>query len=202
MEKTFFDYISNDGNNMVFGLPFTEELRGRAARLPEGTEVCFGDELAVKCDDDLFLAEAAGRLLLVEELADESLTALDAGKAASGASSLPEELEGWTTDFSFASGYVLTAEFRAGTLTLRHSPEPVIANPFGSGGALEAPKAQAPLASLGTLSLQAVKTGDKRFLLRFPETGEIIFLNARRFLLYGILRGRIAAGFVEVPAKE
>ena len=200
MEKTFFDYISNDGNNMVFGLPFTEELRGRAARLPEGTEVCFGDELAVKCDDDLFLAEAAGRLLLVEELADESLTALDAGKAASGASSLPEELEGWTTDFS--SGYVLTAEFRAGTLTLRHSPEPVIANPFGSGGALEAPKAQAPLASLGTLSLQAVKTGDKRFLLRFPETGEIIFLNARRFLLYGILRGRIAAGFVEVPAKE
>ena len=48
MEKSFFDYISNDGNNMVFGLPFTEELRGRAPRLPEGTEVCFGDELAVK----------------------------------------------------------------------------------------------------------------------------------------------------------
>ena len=70
---------------MVFGLPFTEELRGRAARLPEGTEVCFGDELAVKCDDDLFLADVGGRIILAEELPDESLRALDAGQAAAGA---------------------------------------------------------------------------------------------------------------------
>ena len=202
MEKTLFDLISNDGKELLFGLPATEELSGRKAIDPDGSVLSFDSALAVKCDDDLFLADVGGKLYLAEELPDESLKAQDAELAAAGASALPEALEGWETDLSFASGYVLTAVFRAGTLTLRPSPEPVIANPFASGGALEAPKAQAPLAPLGTLALQAVKTGDKRFLLRFPETGEIIFLNARRFLLYSILRGRIAAGFVEVPAKD
>jgi hypothetical protein len=202
MGTTFFDYVSNDGKNLLFGLPATEELVGRPARLPDGTELRFETELAVKCDDDLFLAARGGRLLLVEELPDESLRALDAEAAAADAAALPEELEGWETDLCFASGYVLTALFKDGALTLRPSPEPIIANPFGSGGALEAPKVQEAPPVLATLSLRAVKTGEKRFLLRFPETGETVFLDGRRFLLYALLRGRIVTGFVEVPARD
>ena len=203
MENTLFDIISNNGKNLLFGLPATEELAGRKALLPDGTELPLGGALAVKCDDDLFLADAAGKLYLAEELPDESLKALDAELATAGASVLPEALEGWETDLCFASGYVLTAVFRAGTLTLRPSPEPVIANPFASGGALEAPQLPAsPPAPLATLPLNAAETGEKRFLLRFPETGEAVFLDARRFLLYAILRGRIVTGFVEAPAKD
>ena len=198
MGKTFFDYISNDGKDLVFGLPFTEELAGRSAALPDGSAVRFGKGLAVKCDDDLFLADVSGRLLLVEELPDESLKALDAEAATVGAEALPEALEGWETDFCFASGYVLNASFGNGKLTLRPSPEPDTSNLYSAGGAA-APKAEAPLAAL---PLQAAETGDKRFLLRFPETGETVFLDARRFLLYAIFGGRIAAGFVEAPARE
>ena len=203
MEKTLFDLISNDGKELLFGLPATEELSGRKAIDPDGSVLSFDSALAVKCDDDLFLADVGGKLYLAEELPDESLKAQDAELAAAGASALPEALEGWETDLSCASGYVLTAVFRAGTLTLRPSPEPVIANPFASGGALEAPKLPAsPLVPLATLSLQAVETGEKRFLLRFPETGETVFLDGRRFLLYAILGGRIVTGFVEAPAKD
>ena len=199
MGKTFFDYISNDGKNLVFGLPFTEELAGRSAALPDGSAVHFGKELAVKCDDDLFLAEMGGRFLLAEELPDESLKALDAEAATAGAVALPEALEGWETDFCFASGHVLTASFGDGKLTLRPSPEPDISTLFSSGGAAAPKAAEAPLAAL---PLQAAEIGDKRFLLRFPETGETVFLDARRFLLYAIFGGRIAAGFVEAPAKQ
>ena len=78
MGKNLFDYFTNEGKNTPFGLPFTEELIGRTALLPDGEKVSFGNELAVKCDNDLFLADAAGRILLVEEQPDESLTALDA----------------------------------------------------------------------------------------------------------------------------
>ena len=203
MENTLFDIISNNGKNLLFGLPATEELAGRKALLPEGSELPLGGALAVKCDDDLFLACAAGKLYLAEELPDGSLKALDAELATAGASVLPEALEGWETDLCFASGYVLTAVFRDGTLTLRPSPEPVIANPFASGGALEAPQLPAtPPTPLATLPLNAAETGEKRFLLRFPETGETVFLDARRFLLYAILRGRIVTGFVEAPAKD
>lgn len=203
MGKTFLDYVSNDGEYTLFGLPFTEELKGRSAVFPDGSTILFGDELSVKCDDDLFLADAAGRILLVEELPDESLKALDARKETADASALPAALEGWETDLCFASGYVLTACFKEGMLTLSPSPEPVVSNPFASGEAPTAEyAAEAPAAPPTTLSLKAAETGDKRFLLRFPETDETVFLDGRRFLLYAILRGRIAAGFVEVPAKE
>ena len=203
MKKTLFDYISNDGQNTVYALPTTEELAGRSARLPDGSEIRFGAELAVKCDDDLFLVAQGGRILLAEERPDETLEALDAEAAAAGAQALPEELEGWETDLCFAAGYVLTASFGNGALTLRPSPEPVIANPFASGGALKAPETpDAPAAPLATLPLRAVRTGDKRFLLCFPETGETVFLDGRRFLLYALLRGRVVTGFVEVPARS
>lgn len=199
MGKNLFDYCSNDGKNKLFGLPATEELTGRTALLPDGGKVCFGDELAVKCDDDLFLADAAGRLLLVEEQPDESLTAVDAEKTAADASALPEELEGWEADLGFASGYVLTALFKDGTLTLRPSPEPVVNSPFA--GEKKPAKAPEAMADPVTFALEAVKTGEKRFLLRLPETGELVFFDARRFLLYAILRGRIVAGFVEIPPR-
>ena len=200
MGKTLLDYVSNDGNSLLYGLPASEELAGRTAWLPDGSALSFSDELAVKCDDDLFLALHGGRLLLVEERADESLQALDTAAAAADASALPEELEGWETDLCLASGYVLTGLFRDGALTLRPSPEPVMQyNPFTSG---KKPAARAPEAPPLTLRLQAVKTGDKRFLLRFPETGETVFFSARRFLLYAILGGRIVTGFVEIPAKS
>lgn len=203
MGKNLFNYVSNEGKNLLFGLPSTEELVGRSAFLPDGTEVCFGEELAVKCDDDLFLADMPGRILLAEELPDESLKALDTEKATAGASALPEALEGWETELSFASGYILAAVFKDGTLTLSPSPEPVIPNPYASDDEPAAPEApEAPSVPPVTFSLQAVETGEKRFLLRFPETGETVFLDARRFLLYGILRGRIVAGFVELPPRE
>ena len=57
MSKKLFDYISNDGKNVLFGVPTTEELIGREALLPDGEKVCFGNEMAIKCDDDLFLPE-------------------------------------------------------------------------------------------------------------------------------------------------
>ena len=202
MKNTFRDCVTGSGRYGLFGLPATEELKGRTALLPDGSEVSFGTELAVKCDDDLFLADSSAGLLLVKELPDERLKALDAGKAASEAAALPEDLEGWTTDLCFASGYVLTAVFRNGTLTLSPSPEPEVVNVFGTGEPSAASKAPAPDAAPVTFALQAVRTADKHFLLRFPETGEIVFLNAGRFLLYALLDGRIAAGFVEVPARE
>lgn len=203
MVKNLFDYVSDGGRNLLFGLPSTEELVGRSAFLPDGTEVRFGDELAVKCDDDLFLIDMAGKILLAEELPDGSLKVLDTEKTTAGASALPEALEGWESELSFASGYILTAVFKDGTLTLSPSPEPVVSSPFASDDEPAPPEApEAPAAPPVTLSLQAVETGEKRFLLRFPETGETVFLDARRFLLYGILRGRIVAGFVELPPKE
>ena len=198
MEKTFFAYVTAGGKYPLFGLPRTEELRGRAALL-DGKEVPFGDELAVKCDDDLFLAEKDGRLLLIEELPDLSLKALDTAKAAPA--TLPD-LEGWETDLCLATGYVLTALFKGNTLTLRPSPEPEVVNVFG-GGEDPAPKARLePAVPPLTLALETVEVGRKRFLFRFPETGETLFFDARRFLLYALTGGRIAAGFVEVPAKE
>ena len=202
MENTFFAYASDGGRNALFGLPATEELTGRTARFPDGTSLSFESELAVKCDDDLFLADTADGVVLVEELPDGSLTALDAASATAAAGALPEELEGWETELSLATGYVLVAAFREGAVTLRPSPEPVIPNPFAPGGA-QAPKApEAPAAQPLTLRLQAIRTGDKRFLLRFPETGETVFFDGRRFLLYALTGGRIATGFVEIPPKE
>jgi hypothetical protein len=199
MKNSFFDYASRGGKYPLFGLPKTEELRGRTALL-EGAEVPFGEEIAVKCDDDLFLAEKDGQLLLIQELPDLSLKALDTAKA--GSPALPEALEGWETDLCLATGYVLTALFQGNTLTLRPSPEPEVVNVFG-GGEDPAPKAPAePAAPPLTLALVTAETGAKRFLFRFPETGETVFFDARRFLLYALMGGRIAAGFVEVPAKE
>ena len=108
MGNTFYDYFSNEGKNTVFGLPYTEELTGRSAVFPEGSAIRFGDELAVKCDDDLFLPAAAGKTLLVEELPDESLKAMDAEKATADAADLPEELELW---FLAASSAVAVPSF-------------------------------------------------------------------------------------------
>ena len=198
MGKTIFEYISNEEKYTLYGLPASEELCGRTALLPDGAAVEFGGELAVKCDDDLFLAEKAGKTYLVEELSDESLKALDAETATADAAALPAALEGWETDLSLASGYVLTADFRDGALTLRPSPEPVIPNPFGE---TPAPKAQEALAEPVTFRLNAVETGEKRFLFRFPETGETLFFDGRRFLLYALLRGRVVTGFVDLPPK-
>ena len=53
-----------------------------------------------------------------------------------------------------------------------------------------------------TYALETVVTGDKRYLFRFPETGEVVFFNARRFLLYALMGGRAITGFVEIPPKE
>lgn len=202
MGKNLFDYSSNNGKNIVFGLPTTEELIGRTAVLPDGEKICFGTELAVKCDNDLFLAEVDGKLLLVEELPDESLKALDAEKVTAGAAKLPEDLEGWETDLGCASGYVLTGLFKDGSLTLKPSPEPVVADPYADEKKPAAPKAPEKLADPVTFALEAVEVGEKRFLFRFPETGEIVFFDARRFLLYALLRGRTVAGFVEIPPKD
>ena len=202
MGKNLFDYSSNEGKYTFFGLPATEELIGRTALLPDGENICFGNELAVKCDNDLFLADVAGRLLLVEELPDESLKALDAEKAVAGAAKLPEDLEGWETDLGFASGYVLTALFANGSLTLKPSPEPVVADPYADEKKAAAPKAPVIYADPVTFALEAVEIGEKRFLFRLPETGEIVFFDARRFLLYALLRGRIVAGFVEIPPRD
>ena len=202
MGKNLFDYSSNKGKNTIFGLPTTEELTGRTALLPDGEKLCFGEEMAVKCDDDLFLADVAGRLLLIEEQPDLSLTALDAEQAAAGAAKLPEALEGWETDLSFASGYVLTALFADGSLTLKPSPEPIVVNLFADETEPTIPKQPEFIADPVTFALEVAEVGEKRFLVRFPETGEIVFFNARRFLLYALLRGRVVAGFVEIPAQE
>ena len=198
MGKTLFDFITDGGKYPLFGLPATEELIGRTAPMPDGRPVCFRKETAVKCDDDLFLIEREGRILLAEELADLSLRVLDAEVAAGEASALPPALEGWETDLCFASGYVLTAVFKDGTLTLRPSPEPEMSNLFGA----PAEATEAPDGPRAEFKLKAAEIGEKRFLLRFPETGETVFFNARRFLLYAVVQGRIVSGFVEVPARE
>ena len=202
MSKKLFDYISNDGKNVLFGVPTTEELIGREALLPDGEKVCFGNEMAIKCDDDLFLVDLGGRILLVEEAEDLSLKALDAEKAASGANTIPEDLEGWETDLSLASGYVLTGLFADGKLRLAPSPEPEIPEAFAGMKNPSENKEPEVLADPVTYTLETVVTGDKRFLFRFPETGEVVFFNARRFLLYALMEGRTVTGFVEIPPKE
>ncbi len=192
---TLFEYMTDHGKYRPFSLPASEELTGRTARFPDGRELSFGGEPALKCDDELFLVSLGDRRLLVEERPDGDLEARDAEALTEGLSKLPEALEGWETDLCFASGYVLTALFRDGTLSLRPSPEPV------SPGAEvpQSPQAEVPSVSFPLL---AAETGDKRFLLRIPETGETVFLDGRRFLLYAIPEGRIAVGFVEAPARE
>ena len=202
MSKKLFDYISNDGKNVLFGVPTTEELIGREALLPDGEKVCFGNEMAIKCDDDLFLVDLGGRILLVEEAEDLNLKALDAEKAASGANTIPEDLEGWETDLSLASGYVLTGLFADGKLRLAPSPEPEIPEAFAGMRNPSENKEPEILADPVTYTLETVVTGDKRFLFRFPETGEVVFFNARRFLLYALMEGRTVTGFVEIPPKE
>ena len=202
MGKKLFDYISNEGKNVLFGVPTTEELIGREALLPDGEKICFGNEMAIKCDDDLFLADVAGRILLVEEQEDLSLKALDAAKAAAGANTIPAEIEGWETDLSFASGYVLTGLFADGKLILKPSPEPEIPEMFAGMKNPEKEKEPEILADPETYALETVVTGEKRFLFHFPETGEVVFLNARRFLLYALMGGRTITGFVEIPLKE
>ena len=202
MSKKLFDYISNDGKNVLFGVPTTEELIGREALLPDGEKVCFGNEMAIKCDDDLFLVDLGGRILLVEEAEDLSLKALDAEKAASGANTIPEDLEGWETDLSLASGYVLTGLFADGKLRLAPAPEPEIPEAFAGMRNPSENKEPEILADPVTYTLETVVTGDKRFLFRFPETGEVVFFNARRFLLYALMEGRTVTGFVEIPPKE
>ena len=202
MSKKLFDYISNDGKNVLFGVPTTVELIGREALLPDGEKVCFGNEMAIKCDDDLFLVDLGGRILLVEEAEDLSLKALDAEKAASGANTIPEDLEGWETDLSLASGYVLTGLFADGKLRLAPSPEPEIPEAFAGMKNPSENKEPEILADPVTYTLETVVTGDKRFLFRFPETGEVVFFNARRFLLYALMEGRTVTGFVEIPPKE
>ena len=202
MSKKLFDYISNDGKNVLFGVPTTEEVIVREALLPDGEKVCFGNEMAIKCDDDLFLADVGGRILLVEEAEDLSLKALDAEKAASGANTIPEDLEGWETDLSLASGYVLTGLFADGKLRLAPSPEPEIPDAFAGMRNPSENKEPEVLADPVTYTLETVVTGDKRFLFRFPETGEVVFFNARRFLLYALMEGRTVTGFVEIPPKE
>ena len=192
---TLFEYMTDHGKYRPFSLPASEELTGRTARFPDGRELSFGGEPALKCDDELFLVSLGDRRLLVEETPDGDLEARDAEALTEGLSKLPEALEGWETDLCFASGYVLTALFRDGTLSLRPSPEPV--SPGAEG--VQSPQAELPSVSFPLL---AAETGDKRFLLRVPETGETVFLDGRRFLLYAIPEGRIAVGFVEAPARE
>ena len=202
MGKTIFDYASDNGKYTLFGLPATEELAGRTAALPDGSAVRFETELAVKCADDMFLAAQAGRILLVEELPDETLKALDAGDDTADAAALPEELEGWETDLGLASGYILTAKFGDGALTLRPPPEPEGRSPLTPAPPEEAKAPPAPAAPPETFRLLAAEVSEKRFLFRFPESGEILFFDGRRFLLYAILRGRIVSGFVEVPPRD
>ena len=198
----FYDYISNDSKRVVFGLPATEELIGREAVLPDGEKIAFGNEMAIKCDDDLFLVDAAGKILLVEEQEDLSLKALDAEKAAAGAGTIPEDLEGWTTDLCFASGFVLNATFAEGKLKLASSPKPEIPPAFLEIGIVSPTVEPEVEAEPKEFALETVVTGDKRFLFRFPETGEVVFFDARRFLFYALMEGRAVTGFVEIPPKE
>ena len=197
MRETFLEYVSDGGNYIPFAVPATEELAGRTARLPDGAEIRFGGETAVKCDDDLFLAGKDGRILLVGELPDGSLKALDAEEETEAAPGLPEDLEGWKTDLSFASRRVLTAVFGKDALTLRRSPEPSVANMLAGMKTEESDDGRT-----ASFVLKAAETGDRRFLLRLPETGETVFLNARRFLFYAILDGRITAGYADVPPRD
>ena len=201
MKNALIDYVSDSGKNVLYGLPATEELAGRTAKLPCGCELSFDGELAVKVDDDLFLAEKDGKIYLVEEAADESLKAIDAAETAGAAAAFPEDFEGWETDLCLASGYVLTATFAGGKVTLKPSPEPVVNNPFGGAGTA-APKApEGPVADPVEFAVKIAETGAKRFVFLFTESGEILFFNARRFLLYGLINGRIVTGFVEIPAR-
>ena len=203
MGQTLFDLITNDGKFLPFGGPTSEELKGRSALLADGSRLRFENETVLKCDDDLFLADVAGKLLLVKEQEDESLTARDVADTAAGAAALPEILEGWETDLSFASGFVLTGLFKDGALTVSESPEPVVGNPFGGGGGgISVPEAREALPPLATLKLQAVEFDDKRFLFRFPETGDAVVFNGRRFLLYALMKGRVVTGFIEVPPRD
>ena len=202
MKKTLFEYISNDGGSVVFGLPYTEELIGREAQLTDGEKVRFGNEKAIKCDDELFLIDMAGRILLVEEQEDLSLRALDAEKAASGHNEIPKDLEGWQTDLSFASGFVLTALFADGRLNLKPSPEPEIPASYAEGRKVSIAVKPDTLPDPEAYALETVVIGNKRFLFHFPETGETVFFDARRFLLYALMGGRAVTGFVEIPPKE
>ena len=201
MRETFLEYVSDGGNYIPFAVPATEELAGRTARLPDGSEIRFGDGPAVKCDDDLFLAEEEGRIFLAEELPDGSLKALDAEEETEGADALPGDLEGWMTDLSFASRRVLAAAFGKGALSLRRSPEPSVLNTF-AGASKAGGEEEQDDGRTASFVLKAAETGEKRFLLRFPETGETVFLNARRFLFYAILDGRITAGYADVPPRD
>ena len=200
MEKTLFDVITKDGQLNPHGLPASTELQGRTAVLPDGTEIRFSDGPAVKCDDDVFLACEAGQLLLVRELPDESLKAVDAEKETAGKDVLPEDLEGWETEISLSPGTVFSAVFKDGALTLCPAPEVKMPNFFGAPEPKEEePVQEAPKAPPVTLPLEVAETGEKHFLIRFKESGEILFFNGRRFLFYGILKGRIVCGFAEVP---
>lgn len=202
MKNSLFDYISDGGKNLIYGLPATEELIGRTAKLPCGCELAFDKELAVKADDDLFLAEKDGKVYLIEELADESLKAIDAAETAAAADALPADIEGWEVDLGLASGVVLTATFKGGELTLKPSPEPVVNNPFSSSGKPGGSAAPAaPDAPPVAFPIKCAEIGAKRFVFLFKETGEVLFFNARRFLLYALLNGRIVTGFVEIPAR-
>ncbi len=71
--------------------------------------------------------------------------------------------------------------------------------------ALFVPKGSAapagPAADPVEFAVKIAETGAKRYVLYFPETGETLFFNARRFLLYALLNGRIVCGFVEIPAR-
>lgn len=202
MSKNLFDYISNEEKSVVFGLPTTEELIGREAVYPCGEKISFGEEMAIKCDDDLFLVNVAGKILLVEELEDLSLKAFDAEDTCAGACTLPEELEGWQTDLSFASGHVLTGLFADGKLNLKPSPTPEIPEVYRTekkySPAIEAEVDLGP----ESFPVETAVTADKRYLFRFPETGEVVFFDARRFLLYALLNGRTVTGFVEIPPKD
>ncbi len=202
MSMKLFDYISNESKSVVFGLPTTEELIGKEAAYPCGEKICFGEEMAIKCDDDLFLVDRAGKILLVEELEDLSLKVLDAEDTCAGKNVLPEELEGWQTDMSCASGHVLTALFADGKLNLKPSPTPEIPEVYRTekkySPAIEAEVDLGP----ESFAVETPVTGDKRFLFRFPETGEVLFFDARRFLLYALMNGRTVTGFVEIPPKD
>ena len=92
MKNSLIDYVSCSGKNVLYGLPTTEELAGRTAKLPCGCELSFTGELAVKVDDDLFLAEKDGKLYLIEEAADESLKPICSHSSKAAFSSWPSPL--------------------------------------------------------------------------------------------------------------
>ena len=199
MGKTVFEIITKGGQLNPHGPPASTELCGRCALLPDGSEVCFKEAVTVKVDDDLFLSEVSGKLFLVEEQPDESLKALDAVKETEGKAALPEDLEGWDTEVSLSPGTVFSAVFKEGTLSLSPAPEVKLPNFFGAPEEPAEPEAPAEPEPPVVLPVEVSETGEKHFLIRFPESGEVLFFNGRRFLLYGILNGRIVCGFAEVP---